>query len=94
MQVYPFSAKQIVSGIYACLEKFNTVIKVKSAEYKLKCYHKNMIKMTKYNSSMELFNDFSKVGFGLKVGRRRSGEQLKSSVPSIQGRQEAEVERK
>lgn len=61
VQVYPYSAKQMISGIYACLEKFNTVIKVKSADYKLKCYHKNMIKMTKYNSSMELFNEFSKV---------------------------------
>jgi 5'-AMP-activated protein kinase catalytic alpha subunit len=59
--VYPFSAKQIVKALYFCLEQFNTVIKIKSQDYKLKCYHKNTIKMTKYNSSMELFNDFNQV---------------------------------
>lgn len=56
--VYPYPAMLIVSSLYAVLEKFNTVIKVKSPDYKLKCYHKNLIKMTKYNSSMELFNEF------------------------------------
>ncbi|CAD8167657.1 unnamed protein product [Paramecium octaurelia] len=58
--VYPYQARQIVNAIYTCLEKFNTVIKIKSPDYKLKCYHKNLIKMTKYNSSMELFNEFQK----------------------------------
>ncbi|CAD8160277.1 unnamed protein product [Paramecium octaurelia] len=58
--VYPYQARQIVTAIYACLEKLNTIIEIKSPYYKFKCYHRNLIKMTKYNSNAELFNQFQK----------------------------------
>ncbi|CAD8150007.1 unnamed protein product [Paramecium octaurelia] len=58
--IYPYQARQIINAIQTCLKKFNTVIKIKSRDYKLKCYHRNFIKMTKYNSNIELFNEFQK----------------------------------
>lgn len=47
-KIYPYTAKILMQYIFDSLAKMDTIIKIKSADFKIKCFHTNPRKINKF----------------------------------------------